>query len=197
MKKIFSFICALLLCVSPLLFVACKKTEKPIDPSFYLEEKAYYTVYGRSGNIDDKYSTFTDNKFDNMTQYTTIGFTGNSANLYKMTLKSISFDICANQSAELQFYIRISNLRNGDTDEKGSPKFVITVSVSSDGVTTVTVPIGDYFESLSSTISIVIGLDDETCYFSDETGNGKVDTGLKIDISNFKMYGSHDLKNTK
>lgn len=192
MKKIFSFICALLLCVSPLLFVACKKSEKPLDPSFYLEEKAYYTVYGKSGNIDDKYTSFTDNKFDNMTQYMSVGFTGNSANLYKMTLKSISFEVCVNQATELQFNIRISNLRNSDTDANGDPKFIMQVAFVEAGKTNITIPIEDYFESNSSTISIVIELDSSMYYYADGA-----ETGLKIDISNFKMYGSHDLKNTK
>lgn len=192
MKKIISFICALLLCVSPLLLVSCKKPEKEIDPSFYLEEKAYYTVYNKSGNIDDKYSSFTDDKFDNMTQYLSVGFTGNSANLYKMTLKTITFEVFANQDTELQFDIRISNLRNSDIDGNGKAKFTAHVDAKNGKAVKVTVPIGDYFESNSSTISIVIELDSSMYYYADGE-----ETNLKIDISNFKMFGSHNIKNAQ
>ena len=101
MKKIFTFFCAVLICICPLLFTACVKNEQPIDASRYFESKVIYNVYDKTGDIEDKLSTFTDNKFDNLTQYTKVKFTGISDWLYKMTINKISFDIYSNLNIKI------------------------------------------------------------------------------------------------
>ena len=187
MKKIFTFICAVLICICPLLFTACGKNEQPIDASRYFESKVIYNVYDKTGDIEDKLSTFTDNKFDNLTQYTKVKFTGISDWLYKMTISKITFDLYSNQTEELQFIVRFSNLKNHDTKD-GNPKFVVTVPAVKGKAVSVSVQIGDYVESYSETTTVSIEIDGTMYYFA----NGE-NTGLKIDISNVRFYGKHDL----
>lgn len=188
MKKIFTFICAILVCICPLLFTACGKTEKPIDASIYFKEDAVYTIYSRgSEEIKDKLSTFTDDKFDNATQYMKITFEGNSGWLYKMTVDKICFDVYSNKDEELQFTINFSNLRNSDKKD-GLDKFVVTVKAQKGKVVSVKVPINDYVESNQNPTKVSISLSDSSNYIADGE-----ETGLKIDISNVKFYGKHDL----
>lgn len=187
MKKIFTFICAILVCICPLLFTACGSNEKPLDASKYFESKVVYNVYDKTGDIEDKLSTFTDGKFDNQTQYTKIKFTGVSDWLYKMTIDKITFDVYSNKTEELQFVVRFSNLKNRDTKD-GNPKFVVSVPAVASKKVTVSVSISDYIESYSETTTVSIEIDDANLYFADGEN-----TGLKIDISNLKFYGSHNL----
>ena len=191
MKKIFTFICAVLICICPLLFTACGSNDTSLNTSRYFESKVIYNIYDKTGDVEDKLSTFTDNKFDNLTQYTKVKFTGISDWLYKMTISKISFDIYSNQTEELQFIVRFSNLKNRDTKD-GDPKFVVTVPAVKGKAVTVSVPIGDYVESYSETTTVSIEIDGTMYYFA----NGE-NTGLQIDISNLKFYGSHIIEVTK
>ena len=191
MKKIFTFICAVLICICPLLFTACGSNDTSLNTSRYFESKVIYNIYDKTGDVEDKLSTFTDNKFDNLTQYTKVKFTGISDWLYKMSISKISFDIYSNQTEELQFIVRFSNLKNRDTKD-GDPKFVVTVPAVKGKAVTVSVPIGDYVESYSETTTVSIEIDGTMYYFA----NGE-NTGLQIDISNLKFYGSHIIEVTK
>lgn len=188
MKKIFTFICAVLICICPLLFTACGSNDTSLNASRYFESKVIYNVYDKTGDIEDKLSTFTDNKFDNLTQYSKIKFTCVSDWLYKMTISKITFDLYSNQTEELQFVIRFSNLKNGDTKD-GDPKFVVTVPAVKGKAVSVSVPIGDYVESYSETTTVSIEIDNADMFFK---ANGE-NTGLKFDISNVRFYGKHDL----
>lgn len=186
MKKIFTFICAVLICICPLLFTACGKNEQPIDASVYFKEDVSYTIYSKgSEEIKDKLSTFTDNKFDNATQYMSITFEGKSDWLYKMTIDKICFDVYSNQNEELEFRINFSNLRNTDKKDREQDKFVVMVSAIKGKTVSVTVPIKDYIESNQSPTKVSIFLQDSSNYINN--------SGLKIDISNVRFYGKHDL----
>ena len=189
MKKIFTFIFAVLICICPLLFTACGKNEQPIDASVYFKEDVSYTIYSKgSEQIKDKLSTFTDNKFDNATQYMSITFEGKSDWLYKMTIDKICFDVYSNQNEELEFRINFSNLRNTDKKD-GEDKFVVTVSAIKGKTVSVTVPIKDYIESNQNPTKVSISLQDSSNYVNEKNEN----SGLKIDISNVRFYGKHDL----
>ena len=187
MKKIFTFIFAVLICVCPLLFTACGAQQKPLNAAVYFKEEVTYTIYNKRDEVKDKLSTFTDNKFDNATQYTKITFEGKSDWLYKMTVDKICFEVYSNKTEDLQFIINFSNLRNSDK-KNDEPKFVVSVSAVAGKTVSVSVPIKDYVESNQSPTKVSIELDGTMYYFADDE-----ETGLKIDISNVRFFGTHDL----
>lgn len=187
MKKIFSFVFALLICFCPVLLSACGKSTDCINMSKYFKNEATYQVYGSGSKdeIKDKLSTFTDDKFDNMTQYLKITFTGESAWLYKMTIKKVSFKIYSNQTEELQFIVRFSNLKNSSIH---NGEFVASVNAKANKAVEFSVDINDYVESNSSVTTVSIEIDNSMFYNADDKN-----TGLKIDISSFKVFGEHNL----
>ena len=192
MKKILCFIFALFALSPALLFAGCAGKDSGIDMNVYFNKKVNYTLYSQSGTTEDSLSQFTDNKFNNKARYMSITLTGNSAWLYKMTVEKIEFKVFSTLTEELQFNIHISNLKGGDKDVNRDPKFQKMVSAKAGKAVTVSVPINDYFESNSQSITIVIELDGTQYYFAD----GK-ETDLKIDISSIKVFGSHDLSKAK
>lgn len=189
MKKILTFAFALLMCFCPVLFSACGKSEeKSINMNRYFKSEVVYEVQGGKGvEQKDKLSTFTDNKFDNATQYTYVKFTGESSWLYKMTLEKITFKLYSNKTETLQFKISISNLSSYDL--RDDDKKVVSVDAKANEVVDVSFRVGDFFKSNSATTTIKIEIDGSQFYRAD----GDKDTGLKIDISGFKVFGSHDL----
>ena len=117
-----------------------------------------------------------------------ITFEGKSDWLYKMTIDKICFDVYSNQNEELEFRINFSNLRNTDKKD-GEDKFVVTVSAVKGKTVSVTVPIKDYIESNQNPTKVSISLQDSSNYVNEKNEN----SGLKIDISNVRFYGKHDL----
>lgn len=187
MKKILSFIFALVICFCPVLFSACGKNTECINMSRYFKSEAKYQVYNSGSNdeIKDKLSTFTDDKFDNMTQYLKISFTGESAWLYKMTIKKVSFKIYSNKTEELQFIVRFSNLKNSSIH---NGEFVVSVNAKANKAVEFSVEINDFVESNSAVTTVSIEIDNSMFYKADNEN-----TGLKIDISSFKVFGEHNL----
>lgn len=190
MRKILSFLLALSVCFCPLLFTACAKSQQPLNLNTYMKTDAKYKVYGGSSEgVTDKLSSFSDNKFDNLAQYTEIDLEGNANWLYKMTISKITFEVYANQTDEIQFKLTFDNLKN---TSRHNGEFTNLVKVEKGKTTKVVFDIDDYVESMSSTTRIKILVDNYSVFFADNKN-----TGLKIDISNFKIYGTHDLSKIK
>lgn len=188
MKKILTLAFALLMCFCPVLFSACGKSgEDSINMNRYFSSDVIYEVQGGKGSEQkDKLSTFTDNKFDNATQYTYVKFTGESAWLYKMTIDKLTFKLYSNKTETLQFKISISNLSSYDL--RDDDKKVVSVDAKANEVVDVSFRVNDYFKSNSTTTTIKIEIDGSQYYIADGEN-----TGLKIDISEFKVFGTHNL----
>lgn len=192
MKKFLTFAFALIICFCPFLFTACNSNSTLLDLNVYLKSETgktpevTYKVYnGSSDGVTEKLSTFTDNKFDNLAQYTEIAFKGAPEWLYKMTIEKITFDVYANASESIQLNVSFSSLKN---TSRHNGQFTVIVETQKNKAVPVTVKIDDYVETNSSAVNINIAIDNYMIYFADGEN-----TGLKIDISNFKMYGIHDL----
>lgn len=166
MKKFMTFLLALFCLAPALLFVACDKNAKPIDASTYFSQAVTYTVYGKSGQFEEKLSDLTDSKFDNQTKYQTLTITGNTAWLYKMTVKKVEFEIRTNEDVELQFILHISNLRNTDKDADQNPKFIAVVNAKKGKAVKFAFEINDYFESVSATSTFILELDGSQYYYA-------------------------------
>ena len=192
MKKFLSFAFLIVLCLPILLFAGCKTQQKDLNLDVYFDQQVKYTIYGKNEEYKDQLSNFTDNRFNNHAQFTKITLEGKSDWLYKMTIEKIEFQVSSNMDEELQFIVRISNLRNTDKDQNQNPKFVQSVVVKTNKTQKVSIPVKDYFESISSEIKVEIELDGTQYYFSENQN-----TGLKIDISAIKVFGEHDLSKTK
>ncbi len=188
------FLLAIFVIFPTLLLSACGQKEKSINMSRYFSSAVSYTLYGSSGTQTTELKHFINGKADKQNKYLAITFTGNNAWIYKLTVEKISFDVYSNIDTELQFNIRISNLRNGDEDEYRDPKFRTAIDVKAGKTTNVTIDVNDYFESNTASTTIVIELDGAQHYVANTNGDGLQDTGLQIDIINFAVFGQHNIE---
>ncbi len=188
MKKFLLGLFAFVLCIPATLLVGCDQTNA-ITLSRYFEDTVNYQVYGRTGVNEATLSDFTHSNHDDQAQYLSITFTGIPAWLYKMTIHTITFEVYANQTEEMEMIVKVSNLKNGDqTATGGSSTFSYTVSIPmvKGKAVKVTVPVEDYFVSNTASTTIKLEVTDSS-YFYAESEN----TGLKFDILNFAVYGEH------
>ena len=187
MKRFLTLLFAVLAIFPAIFFTACGKKDAGINMSRYFTSTVSYTLYGSSGTKTTTLDHFIGSKADKQNKYLSVTFTGDNAWIYKMMVEKIDFDVYSNIDAELQFNIRVTNLRNGDTDAYLEPKFRESIEVGAGKTAHISIPVNDYFESNSAVTTIVIELDGAQHYYA----NGQ-ETGLKIDIINFKVYGNHD-----
>ncbi|MBQ7467187.1 MAG: hypothetical protein IJS74_03880 [Clostridia bacterium] len=189
MKRFLSFVLVLFAFLPVMLFSACGENKTGINMSRYFSQSVSYTLYGANGTQTENLSHFTGSKADKPNKYLSVTFTGENAWIYKMTVEKIEFDVFSNIDTELQFIVRVSNLKNGDLNGYQEPKFTVPVDNIKAGKTAhVEINVNDYFASNSATTSIVIELDGAQHYFA----NGE-ETGLQIDIINFSVKGEHKL----
>ena len=188
MKRFLTFVLAVFALFPTVFLAGCGEKNVGINMSRYFKPTVSYTIYGSSGTMTAELDHFIGNKPDAENQYLSITFTGDNSWIYKMTVEKIEFDVYSNIDDEVQLIVRVSNLRGGDLDGYQEPKFVRGVDVKAGKTSHVTVDVNDYFESYTVNTSVVIEVDGAQHYFA----NGE-NTGLKIDIINFVVFGHHEL----
>lgn len=189
MKKILLPILAIILCLPSLILVGCGNNDNYINIQTYFETKVNYQIYGRSGTNEAKLSDFTGDNTNKMDQYTSITFNGIPSWLYKMNVEYVVFDVYSNTTTDIEMYLKISNLKNGDqSNVGGSSVFTkqFEVKLEQNKPIRVKIPVNDYFESNSATTTIKLEITDSS-YFKDQNGN----TDLKYTIQNFNVIASH------
>lgn len=188
MKRFLVLILAVFAIIPTIFLSACGEKEKSINMSRYFSSSVSYTLYGSTGTQSGELKHFISGKADKQNKYLAITFTGNNAWIYKLNVEKISFDVFSNIDSELQFNVRVSNLRNGDEDEYREPKFKTAINAKAGKITHISIDVNDYFESNSATTTIVIELDGAQHYYADGQ-----ETGLKIDVINFIVFGEHKI----
>ena len=188
MRRFFTIILAVFAIFPILLLSACgENNKKPVNMTRYFNSDVNYTVYGESGTKTSKLAHFIGSNPDQQNAYISVEFVGNNAWIYKLNVEKIEFDVFSNIDAEIQLNIHVSNLRNGDLDAYQDPKFKASFDCRAGKTQHVSIDVNDYFESNIAATKIVIEVDGAQHYFAENQ-----ETGLKIDIINFKVYGNHD-----
>ena len=179
------------MCVPALALVGCNSENKvkAINMTRYFEQKVNYQVYNRNAINDNlRLDSFIDDKFDTidnsgnelMKQYTSITFNGVKDWLYKMYVEEVDFYIYSNLTMEIQFEVKISNLK---TKKDAIP---VPVNLVAGKAVPVRVVVQDYFDNYTSSSTINIAPQDRIYFIV----NGE-ETGLKYDLSRLAVYGYH------
>ena len=171
------------------MFVGCKDKATNINMATYFENKVNYQVYGRTGVNEATLSDFTNSDHDDLVQYMSITFTGKPDWLYKMTVNYINFEVYANQNEEVEMYIKVSNLKNGDKSSTGGSSvfsYKVSVSLKENEAVKVSVPVNDYFLSNTATTTVKIEITDSSYFYADGQN-----TGFKFDVLNFSVNAEH------
>ena len=156
MKKIILTLLLSLILIPTTFFYGCKKNiDNGIDLSFYFEDKVTYNVVGRTNN-NTTLNDLVHNDNNNLQQYTKITVTGKPANLYKMTIEKISFDVYSNvQVDDLQITVSMTNMENGNSSLSSSTTFKKEVPIKTveNGIAHVSIDVNDVVKSISSSSS--------------------------------------------
>lgn len=185
MKKFLLTILAFVLCLPTFTFVGCG-TNNYIDVPTYFKE-VRYSAYN-SSEQKTTVNEFTHNNHDNAKKFTNITFYGNNEWLYKMTLETVSFDIYSNINEEVEFTLRVTNLKNGNQANNGMTSVyqkTLSPILKKNQKTTIKFSINDIINSMATETKIEIIVD--ASYFTGD--NQELD--FKFDILNFKISGEH------
>lgn len=187
MKKILLSILAIIFCIPAFILAGCGNKPNYIDMDTYFNSEVKYYVHSQ-GEGKTTLNKLTSSSHSDMNKYTSISIEGKNDWLYLMTIETVSFEIYSNISDEIEFTVRITNLKNGDQSSTGGASaFEKTVSpnLKKNKATKVTINVNDYVESRSTVTKIEIRVDGS--YFSGDNQ----ELGFKFDIQNLKVAGRH------
>lgn len=187
MKKLLLSIFAIILCIPSLILVGCGEKPNYISMSTYFSSEVKFTVYNQ-GESKTTLNKLTSSNNNDLNKYTSITVKGNNDWLYLMTIESVSFEIYSNISDEVEFTVRITNLKNGNqSNVGGSSVFEKTVSpnLKKNKATKVTISVNDIVNSRSTETKIEIKVDGSYFYGDNQ------ELGFKYSIQNLKVAGQH------
>lgn len=187
MKKFLLSFLAIILCAPAFIFTACEKNANYIDMNTYFKSEVKYTTFNQ-GEQKTSLNKLTSSSHSDMDKYTSISIEGDNDWLYLMTIEYVTFEIYSNISDEVEFTVRITNLKKGDQSSTGGTStFEKTVSptLKKNQAKKVTIKVNDYIASRSTVTRIEIRVDG--AYFSGDNQ----DLGFKYDIQNLKVSAKH------
>ena len=187
MKKLLLSIFAIILCVPALVLAGCGTQPNYINMSTYFKTEVKYQAYNQSEQ-KTQLANLTSKNNSSLNKYTSITIEGNNDWLYKMTIETISFEIVSNITDEIEFTVRMTNLKTGNQSGTGSTSIFekkISPSLIKDESTFVELNINDIINSNSTTTKIEIKVD--ASYYTGDNA----DLDFKFAIQNLKVAGQH------
>ncbi|MCR5553863.1 MAG: hypothetical protein K6F08_03885 [bacterium] len=111
-NKFKSLICLLLLVFCSFLSVGCWEQNSDLDMNYYTLTSSTYTLFNSYDEVRTSSSDFIG-ATPISRQYDKIDINLSSEWLYNFEINTLSFDVLTNETAELQFSICVTNLKDG------------------------------------------------------------------------------------